>query len=119
MVLKDAIIHDKDKSQLKIVFTSIHGTSITAIPQVLKKAGYKKVFIVKEQEKPDGDFPTVASPNPEEKEALNLAVKLADQKQADIVLGTDPDSDRLGVVIRDLNNNPYYLNGNQIMVVLT
>ena len=118
MVLKDAIIHHKDKSQLKIVFTSIHGTSITAIPQVLKKAGYKKIFIVKEQEKPDGDFPTVASPNPEEKEALNLAVKLADEKQADIVLGTDPDSDRLGVVIRDLNNNPYYLNGNQIMVVL-
>lgn len=118
-VLKDAIMHDQDKGQLKIVFTPIHGTSITAIPQVLKKAGYKKVFIVKEQEKPDGDFPTVASPNPEEKEALNLAVKLADEKQADIVLGTDPDSDRLGVVIRDLNNNPYYLNGNQIMVVLT
>ena len=118
-VLKDAIMHDQDKGQLKIVFTSIHGTSITAIPQVLKKAGYKKVFIVKEQEKPDGDFPTVASPNPEEREALNLAVKLADQKQADIVLGTDPDSDRLGVVIRDLNNKPYYLNGNQIMVVLT
>jgi phosphomannomutase len=119
MVLKDAIIHHKDKSQLKIVFTSIHGTSITAIPQVLKKAGYKKIFIVKEQEKPDGDFPTVVFPNPEEKEALDLAVKLADEKQADIVLGTDPDSDRLGVVIRDLNNKPYYLNGNQIMVVLT
>ena len=118
-VLKDAIMHDQDKGQLKIVFTSIHGTSITAIPQVLKKAGYKKVFIVKEQQKPDGDFPTVASPNPEEREALNLAVKLADQKKADIVLGTDPDSDRLGVVIRDLNNKPYYLNGNQIMVVLT
>ena len=118
-VLEDAKIHDKDKSQLKIVFTSIHGTSITAIPQVLKKAGYKKVFIVKEQEKPDGDFPTVASPNPEEREALNLAVKLADQKKADIVIGTDPDADRFGLVVKDLNSDWYYLNGNQIMVVLT
>ncbi len=118
-VLEDAKIHDKDKSQLKIVFTPIHGTSITAVPQVLKKAGYEQVFIVKEQEKPNGDFPTVVSPNPEEKEALNLAVKLAEQKQADIIIGTDPDSDRLGIVVRDLNQKPYYLNGNQTMVVLT
>ena len=118
-VLEDAKIHDKDKSQIKIVFTPIHGTSITAVPQVLKKAGYKKVFIVKEQEKPNGDFPTVISPNPEEKEALNLAVELAEQKKADIVFGTDPDSDRLGIVVRDFNQKPFYLNGNQIMVVLT
>ena len=118
-VLEDAKIHDKDKSQIKIVFTPIHGTSITAVPQVLKKAGYKKVFIVKEQEKPNGNFPTVISPNPEEKEALNLAVGLAEQKKADIVFGTDPDSDRLGIVVRDFNQKPFYLNGNQIMVVLT
>ena len=118
-VLEDAKMNDKDKSQLKIVFTPIHGTSITAIPQVLKIAGYKQIFVVKEQEKPNGDFPTVVSPNPEEKQALNLAVKLAEEKQADIILGTDPDSDRLGIVIRDFKQDPYYLSGNQIMVVLT
>ena len=118
-VLEDAKMNDKDKSQLKIVFTPIHGTSITAIPQVLKIAGYKQIFVVKEQEKPNGDFPTVVSPNPEEKQALNLAVKLAEEKQADIILGTDPDSDRLGIVIRDFKQNPYYLSGNQIIVVLT
>ena len=118
-VLEDAKMNDKDKSQLKIVFTPIHGTSITAIPQVLKMAGYKQIFVVKEQEKPNGDFPTVVSPNPEEKQALNLAVKLAEEKQADIILGTDPDSDRLGIVIRDFKQNPYYLSGNQIIVVLT
>ena len=118
-VLEDAKMNDKDKSQLKIVFTPIHGTSITAIPQVLKMAGYKQIFVVKEQEKPNGDFPTVVSPNPEEKQALNLAVKLAEEKQADIILGTDPDSDRLGIVIRDFKQDPYYLSGNQIMVVLT
>jgi phosphomannomutase len=118
-VLDDAKIHDKDKSQIKIVFTPIHGTAITAVPQVLKKAGYKKIFVVKEQEKPNGDFPTVVSPNPEEKEALNLAVELAEQKKADVVFGTDPDSDRFGIVVRDFNQMPFYLNGNQIMVVLT
>ena len=118
-ILSEALMHNFDKTQLKIVFTSLHGTSITAIPQILDMAGYKKIYIVKEQEKPDGNFPTVKSPNPEDKMALDIAVSLAGNKNADLVIGTDPDADRLGIVIRNLENNWYYLNGNQIMVILT
>ena len=119
IVLQEAQMNQKNQDELKVVFTPIHGTSITAIPQVLKKAGYKKIYIVKEQEKPDGNFSTVSSPNPEEKEALKMAVDLADKKNADIVIGTDPDADRLGIAIRDSKDDWYYLNGNQIMTVLT
>lgn len=107
------------KDNLKIVFTSLHGTSSTVNPYVLAKAGYKNVFTVKEQEEPDGNFPTVKSPNPEEPEALKMAMELALEKDADIVIGTDPDGDRLGVAVRDLNNNLILLNGNQTMVVMS
>ncbi|HSP13068.1 MAG TPA: phospho-sugar mutase [Salegentibacter sp.] len=107
------------KDALKIVFTSLHGTSITVNPQVLEKAGYKNVHLVKEQEEPDGQFPTVKSPNPEEPEALEMALKLAEDKNADIVIGTDPDGDRLGVAVRDLNGKMILLNGNQTMLVMT
>lgn len=107
-----------DKEGLKIVFTSLHGTSITAIPAVLEKAGYT-VNIVKEQAVPDGDFPTVSSPNPEEPEALAMALALGEETQADIVIGTDPDSDRLGVAVRGLDGQLQLLNGNQCMVLMT
>jgi len=107
------------KNNLKIVFTSLHGTASTVNPQVLEKAGYTNVFLVKEQAEPDGNFPTVKSPNPEEPEALEMALKLAEEKNAEIVIGTDPDGDRLGVAVRDLNNNMILLNGNQTMVVMT
>lgn len=107
------------KDTLKIVFTSLHGTSSTINPQVLAKAGYRNVFTVKEQEEPDGNFPTVKSPNPEEPEALKMAMELALEKDADIVIGTDPDGDRLGVAVRDLNNNLILLNGNQAMLVMS
>lgn len=107
------------RNSLKIVFTSLHGTASTVNPQVLEKAGYKNVFLVKEQAEPDGNFPTVKSPNPEEPEALEMALKLAEEKNAEIVIGTDPDGDRLGVAVRDLNNNMILLNGNQTMVVMT
>src|SRR5690606_13588691 len=107
------------KDQLKIVFTSLHGTASTVIPQVLKKAGYENVFIVKEQAEPNGDFPTVKSPNPEEPEALEMAIKLAEEKGADIVIGTDPDADRLGVAVRDLDDKLILLNGNQTMLLMT
>lgn len=109
----------KDRNHLKIVFTPLHGTSITAIPEALKKMGYQNVFIVKEQEKPDGNFPTVKSPNPEEIASLNLAMDLAKKKDADIVIGTDPDSDRLGIAVKDKKGNLRLLNGNQTMVVMT
>ena len=107
------------KNDLKIVFTSLHGTSSTVNPQVLEKAGYKNVFLVEEQAEPDGNFPTVKSPNPEEPEALEMALKLAEEKNAEIVIGTDPDGDRLGVAVRDLNNKMILLNGNQTMIVMT
>ncbi|WP_298534742.1 phospho-sugar mutase [uncultured Algibacter sp.] len=106
------------KDDLKIVFTSLHGTSITAVPETLKRAGYKNVSIVKEQEVPDGDFPTVASPNPEEPAALKMALELAEKQNADIVIGTDPDCDRLGVAVRNSEGNLQLLNGNQTMVMM-
>ncbi len=107
------------KENLNIVFTPLHGTSVKSIPAVLEKAGYTNVNIVAEQEIPDGNFPTVKSPNPEEPEALAMAIALADEINADIVIGTDPDSDRLGVAIRDTNGKMMLLNGNQTMVVMT
>jgi phosphomannomutase len=107
------------KQNLNIVFTSLHGTSITTIPETLKRAGYSNVHIVKEQEIPDGDFPTVVSPNPEEPEALKMALELAEKVNGDIVIGTDPDCDRLGVAVRNFNNNMVLLNGNQTMVMMT
>ena len=107
------------KANLKIVYTSLHGTSIKAIPNVLEKAGYTNVQIVPEQAEPNGDFPTVKSPNPEEPEALSMAIALAEKTGADIVVGTDPDSDRLGVAVRDLDGNIKLLNGNQTMVIMT
>lgn len=109
----------QSKDALKIVFTPLHGTSVTVIPSVLEQAGYKNVAIVKEQQEPNGDFPTVKSPNPEEPEALKLALELADKTDADIVIGTDPDSDRLGVAVRDLDGTMVLLNGNQTMAIMT
>lgn len=108
-----------NKDDVNIVFTSLHGTSITMIPPVLREAGYNNIFIVAEQATPDGDFPTVESPNPEEPEALKMALDLASKVNADIVIGTDPDSDRLGIAVRDLEGNMILLNGNQTMVVMT
>jgi phosphomannomutase len=106
------------KDNLKVVFTSLHGTSITAVPETLKRAGYKNVSIVKEQETPDGGFPTVESPNPEEPAALKMALELAEKEQADIVIGTDPDCDRLGVAVRNSEGRLQLLNGNQTMVMM-
>jgi len=107
----------KTKDQLNIVFTSLHGTSITMIPDVLEQAGYKNVSIVAEQAEPNGDFPTVKSPNPEEPEALKMAIELATKEQADIVVGTDPDCDRLGIAVRNKEGGFTLLNGNQAMVL--
>ena len=107
------------RKDLKIVFTSLHGTSIKLIPEVLKRAGYSQVHIVEDQAVPDGNFPTVKSPNPEEPEALAMATKLAEEIGADLVLGTDPDSDRIGIAVRDDKGSMKLLNGNQTMVVMT
>lgn len=112
-------VNQEAKDNLKIVFTSLHGTSITMIPKVLEDAGYKDVHIVAEQAVPDGDFPTVKSPNPEEPDALKMAMQLAEKIQADIVIGTDPDCDRLGIAVRNENGEMTILNGNQAMAFKT
>ena len=117
--VKNGSFGAKEKDNFKIVFTSLHGTSITVIPEVLKRAGYNNVTIIKEQAVPDGDFPTVKSPNPEEPEALTLAMKKAEEIGADMVVGTDPDSDRLGIAVRNLDGKMELLNGNQTMFLMT
>jgi phosphomannomutase len=110
---------DSAKKELKIVFTALHGTSITMIPRVLEAAGYTNVHVVAQQAKPDGDFPTVVSPNPEEPEALKMAIEIAQQTHADIVIGTDPDCDRLGIAVRNSQGNMEIINGNQAMAIKT
>ena len=117
--LQKANFSIQGKSDLKIVYTPLHGTSITIIPQLLERAGYTSLHIVQEQATPDGSFPTVKSPNPEEPEALTIALKKAEELQADIVFGTDPDSDRIGIAVRDLNGKMVLLNGNQTMLLMT
>jgi len=117
--VKNGSFDAKGKDDFKIVFTSLHGTSITAIPEVLKRAGYKNVTIIEEQAEPNGDFPTVKSPNPEEPEALSMAIAKAEEIGADMVVGTDPDSDRLGIAVRNPEGKMELLNGNQTMVLMT
>ncbi|MCG2459959.1 phospho-sugar mutase [Flavobacteriaceae bacterium F89] len=117
--VKNGNFHAEGKDNFKIVFTSLHGTSITAIPEVLERAGYHNVTIIEEQAKPNGDFPTVKSPNPEEPEALSMAIKKAEEIGADMVVGTDPDSDRLGIAVRNLEGEMQIVNGNQAMILMT
>ncbi len=98
---------------LKIVYTPIHGTGITIVPQVLKKYGFDNVHIVEEQAIPDGNFSTVNYPNPEEKETMSLGLEKAKELDADILLGTDPDADRVGIGVKNHKNEWVLMNGNQ------
>lgn len=109
-ISKEAIKRQKD---LKIVFTPIHGTGITLVPKVLQEMGFINVTVVEEQATPDGNFPTVVYPNPEEKEAMSLAVKKAEEIDADLVMATDPDSDRVGIAVKNHHGKFQLLNGNQ------
>ena len=111
-VLHPACIKEVEKD-LKIVYTPLHGTGNLPVRRVLKELGFTNVFVVPEQELPDGEFPTVSYPNPEAKEAFDLALKLAKEKDADLVLATDPDADRLGVYVKDSKSGEYIcLTGN-------
>ncbi len=114
-ISKEAIKRQKD---LKIVFTPIHGTGITVVPKVLELFGFENVTIVEEQSNPDGNFPTVVYPNPEEAEALSIAIKKAQEIDADLVLATDPDADRVGIAIKNDKNEFQLLNGNQTGALL-
>lgn len=113
-VYPEVIAKHKD---LKIVYTPIHGTGITLMPEVLKRFGFTNVTIVDEQATPDGNFPTVHYPNPEESEAMSIGLKKAKEIDADILLGTDPDSDRVGIGVKDHHGNWVLMNGNQTAVL--
>ncbi len=107
----------KAQHDLKIVYTSIHGTGITLVPQVLAKFGFDNIHIVDEQRVPDGNFPTVVYPNPEEKEAMSIGLTMAKQLDADILLGTDPDSDRVAIGVKNNEGEWVLMNGNQTAVL--
>ena len=117
--MEASLYQNVGRENLNIVFTSIHGTTYTTIPKALKKAGFTKVDLVEEQMIPSGNFPTVDSPNPEEPLALRMAMDLAKIKNADIVIGCDPDGDRLGIAVRNLAGEIQLLNGNQTNMILT
>lgn len=108
----------KQQENLKIVFTPIHGTGIMCVPQALVRFGFKNIHLVNEQAVPDGNFPTVKSPNPEERAAMELAITKAKEIDADVVLATDPDADRVGVAIKDYDGNFILLNGNQTASIM-
>jgi len=109
----------EEQKDMKIVYTALHGTGVRLVPECLNKIGFNNVVTVPEQDILDGNFPTVVSPNPEEKEALTLALKLADNIKADLVMATDPDGDRVGIAFRNENNELELLNGNQTAAILT
>ncbi len=113
-VYPEVIAKHKD---LKIVYTPIHGTGIMLVPPVLSLFGFRNVHIVKEQADPDGNFPTVAYPNPEESEAMSFGLKLAEELDADILCGTDPDADRLAIGVKDSHGKWVLMNGNQTAVL--
>lgn len=109
----------KRHSDIKIVYTPLHGTGVTLVPRALRDMGFTNIYNVPEQDVSDGNFPTIKSPNPEERSALEMAVNKAKEVGADIVMATDPDADRVGVAVRDNNNEIILLNGNQTAAILT
>lgn len=114
--LKKLVIHqdciDKYGSELKVVYSPLHGTGNVPVRRILRELGFENVYVVPEQELPDGEFPTVSYPNPEAAEAFELALKLARENDADLVLATDPDADRLGVYVKDKAGEYHCLTGN-------
>lgn len=104
---------------LKIVYTPLHGCGVRLVPECLKRLGFKNVYNVPEQDVSDGDFPTVPSPNPEEPAAMKMALEVAEREQADIVMATDPDADRLGIAVRDNDGRIVQFTGNQTAALLT
>ena len=112
----DAVAQVAD--EFKIIYTPFHGAGYKLVPEILKRIGYKNVICVPEQMVIDGNFPTVKSPNPENKEGFNLAIEMAKQQGVDLIIGTDPDADRCGIVLRDSQGDYVTLSGNQVGVLL-
>ena len=103
---------------LKVVYSPLHGTGLVPVTRVLAGAGFEQVTVVEAQQMPDTEFSTVKSPNPEDHDALGMAIELAKQQEADIVIATDPDSDRLGIAVRDSRGEYEFMNGNQLGCLL-
>lgn len=118
LTLRNELVKTRAK-ELKIIYTPIHGSGNIPVRRVLMELGYENVFVVKEQEMPDGAFPTAAYPNPEEPKVFELALKMAEEIKPDIIFGTDPDCDRIGVVVKDNNGEYRVLTGNQTGVLLS
>ncbi len=116
-VLQSDVI--RQNHQMTIVYSALHGTGGTLLPRALREIGFENVHLVEEQANPDGDFPTVKSPNPEEKAAMKMALDLAEARNADLIMATDPDADRLGIGVKDHHGNFILLNGNQTASLLT
>ena len=108
----------KRQSKIPLVYSSLHGAGITMVPECLKRLGFENLHIVEEQRTPDGNFPTVKSPNPEEKSAMEMALKKAGELNAELVMATDPDTDRVGIGIKDESGNFFLLNGNQAFALM-
>lgn len=118
----DAVYNQKMNVEIpkdfKVVYTPIHGSGNIPVRRILKKIGVDNLIVVREQELPDGNFPTVNVPNPENKDVFDIAIELAERENADIIIGTDPDSDRIGVVVKDVSGGYFVLNGNQTGTLL-
>lgn len=108
----------KHSTELKIVYSALHGTGVTLVPAILERLGFKNVFLVEEQAKADGNFPTVVYPNPEEKEAMSMGLNLGHEVNADLIMATDPDADRVGIAVKNLDNEFQLLNGNQTAALI-
>ena len=109
----------KKNADLKIVYTPIHGTGVRLVPEALRRVGFTNIITVADQEISDGNFPTVMSPNPEEPSALKMAIDLAEKENANLVMATDPDADRVGIAVRDDEGKMVLMNGNQTASILT
>lgn len=116
---KNPEVEKREAKELKIVYTPFHGSGLVPVCEILEKAGYENVYVVKEQAEPDPAFSTVKSPNPEDKEGFYLAVEIGEKLGADVILGTDPDADRIGVVVKNKNGEYEVLTGNQTGLLLT
>lgn len=117
-VYKQSVNPDVNKDNFKLVYTPLHGSGNKLVRRILDKSGFKNVLIVKEQELPDGNFSTVASPNPENKECFDIAISLAKANDVDLIIGTDPDSDRMGIVVRNKKGEYVTMTGNQVGILL-
>ncbi len=116
-ILPDTVLAAEKGSNLSVVYTPLHGTGSTVVPQLLSELGFSNLHVVKEQADGDSDFSTVESPNPEDREAFDLALKLAEKKDADLVIATDPDCDRMAPAVKDAEGNYQFLNGNETGVL--